>query len=292
MNLICDTNIWYNIINKNIDIEDLEKKGYNLIANPINFIEIMSNEKYNHDTRVEIIDCMLKYSENFIKELPDEYLMNIWNVNNIRKIDWEKVLIKYKTKEVDFKNDISLKNNYYNAFSQEVTSVITRFLPEYESKRKAGRAIHMKKVELENLKKNTTYIVFETLLSTFVRAKSNIINNKEVTDESLKISYQKIFEKYNEFMKIEKGDIYKFIQYICQEDSLRATKAYEKLKVYCNAYPYYIFETLSKKLNEPNDLGDLELLIYVNDNNKLFTKEKKWKNIMVNAGLENYLFIE
>ncbi|MDU2896962.1 MAG: hypothetical protein E7B53_19600 [Clostridium sp.] len=300
MNLICDTNIWYNIESGKIDINKLRSEGYRLVANPINVWEITTNEKYNIDIKKKIVNCILENSDDFIVKSPDEYLIELWGSKfEIEPINWKEVLQEYKKYICGEDNKLNIssiknqKESNYNNFSQDVSSVIERFLPGYVENRKEGKAIHKKKNEIKRIeKKDMSYMICETFSSTFLRANGNVINGKKISDYDCIKVFASIYSRYENFKKNRGGDVCEFLEYLFPGQSDIKKIYNEKLKVYCTAYSYYILETLSNKLNEPNDLGDLELLMYINNDNKLFTKENKWKEIIKNAGLEEYLFSE
>lgn len=300
MNLICDTNIWYNIANNQINVELLKEKEYNLIVNPINILEVISTEKINLDFKIKIIDSMLKHGNEYINQIPDQYLINLWKEGSIAKVvNWKEFLIEYKNKlTYDGNNNSNIsniscwKNENYNSFSKDVTMVLEGFLPNFEEQRKQGKGIHMKKDELQKLINNEmTYMIFETFIATFYKYKLYELNEKEFSKEQYILIFNKFHEDYKKCCQKGKCNIYQLLEFVFPSDATMREK-YEKIKVYCNAYPYYIMESLSITQNEPNDLGDFEMLVYINEKNKLFTKEKKWKRIMENANLEEYLFNE
>lgn len=292
MNLICDTNIWYNIAMNVVNPDKIVEKGYDFTINPINILEIYSTEKINIDLKVKIINSMMKYGREYIKVLPDEYLINLWNVDNkLQLFDWESFLNNYKTELIHQKDnnlDIrSWKNKNYNSFSEDVTLIIERFLPEFEEKRKQGKAIHMKKNELKKIIDNEMpYMIFESFISTFIKSRGEVLSEQEYIHIC-----SNFYSKYQEYCKKGVCNVHGFLEFMFPNDKI-IRENYESIKVYCNAYPYYISEILSNTQNEPNDLGDFEMLVYVNKNNKLFTKEKKWNRILKNAKLEEYLFYE
>lgn len=58
--------------------------------------------------------------------------------------------------------------------------------------------------------------------------------------------------------------------------SEQITKAGQLLAPYIDAYTEYIYGCAVSFAPQPNDFGDLECFIYLQDDNKLVTREKRW----------------
>jgi hypothetical protein len=61
------------------------------------------------------------------------------------------------------------------------------------------------------------------------------------------------------------------------------------LDVYLRAYAGYLVHSVSVKPPEPNDLGDIELLLFVQPGRRLFTFEKKWLSIAATRDLVDWI---
>jgi len=248
MEIICDTNIWYNIGNGNIDHNDLKSENkYIVTFNSIDEIAFTTNLLQHTEYTRNAIRSMFKYSRNHaIYEPPLIYL---------KKLDTEK-----------FNYDIF--SNHKNIL--EFTELIAK-----------GHNIDISKQEecekiIRNRKKNLKEIS-DFFNNNALKIRKNIKNKKKHRlENSIPINRLFISEIVKEFTGTNGlSDNFDWNQISLFENAL---------KVFLNQ-----LETGATNFVE-NDLYDLFLLVYVNPNRKFWTKEKKWKNIIVEAGMKGYLY--
>jgi len=62
------------------------------------------------------------------------------------------------------------------------------------------------------------------------------------------------------------------------------------IEPYAKAYREYLFKVATKFAPRPNDWGDLECFVYLQEGRKLFTSDQRWQDIATDAGLHDSLF--
>jgi hypothetical protein len=67
-------------------------------------------------------------------------------------------------------------------------------------------------------------------------------------------------------------------------------KSLQQIELFLTAFLQFSRNVeIAKWVVQPNDAYDLYNLIYVKPGDKYFTREKRWKNLIIEGGLEQYL---
>lgn len=276
MDLICDTNIWYELAYGDIDVADLKRNGARLLATPLSLLEISSKlDQQNFEGRRNAAKALLDHADEILPE-PEHHLANIWRVPHSEPFDWayalrtvanSKSLSDLQSGVMDFESRLRMKldtafaTNWrlsrYDEFVDDMESVIDTFWQGYKAARKVGKAIHMPKELGELFDKATRYPeqLKQYAIATFSRV------SPQSSDSEAKLPDESII---NEVVT--------------------------KLDSYTRVYQAYVVRLATLSVPRPNDLGDLECFLYAQDGRRVLTHDKIWNEIAIAAGCKAAIF--
>lgn len=271
MDIICDTNVWYEIGAGTRDLAKL-KAMHRLIATPVNFFELASpTANFNFDHRKKAAKAILEHSAEIIDD-PERHLASIWqikfepsganykdgliaiaNATDIEQLqqgvsDFQSRLIR----SVNVALTVNWRFSHYDNFCGEIGAVIDQYVPGYHAARQAGKTQHMKKAQAALFKK----IIF-----------SDDIN--EVIIRGIRFRA--------EFHTLEP---------IEEPTAEQVEIAKQALSPYARAYLTYVYLMATKYAPQPNDWGDLECFIYLQNDRRLLTREKRWREVIREGALD------
>lgn len=263
MNLIADTNIWYNISRGLRDPSILKQNGRKLFAHPTSLLEIASKiSNHTFKERKAAAQAVLDHADDILAHT-EMHLTKVWNLEseydsmnlmhgfaaiaeaknlseleNIGVVDYKEGVIR----TLNIKLSNIWRTYHWQDFKNKVEDAIDKYKPGYKNARNQGKMFHMNKQEGGRFEKMIMHPSSQCaiLFSTYERA-------LKVLDRE--------FEKPT------------------QE---QASQAYSLLEPYVEAYSRYLIKCATIFAPEPNDLGDLECFIYLQDQNRLLTNEKRW----------------
>ncbi|MDD4604631.1 MAG: hypothetical protein PHF97_12630 [Bacteroidales bacterium] len=243
--VICDTNVWYYLAKKQIDLSKLN--NVQLIGTSVNILEISSTPNLINDLNliIEVVKALEKYHFKIILSNPYEHIITIFNKGYLpnNKVE-EKILNQFiqlmgvnplAIKEVDYKNALTAINKIIEP-QLKIVEYINNGLPiiRQNIKRLEGKDQHRKKDQT---------LLWKKLIIEFVA-----IYSKENCDKEYVIDIE------------------------------------DKRWDYLNFF-IYTWEAYFKKLEldnrnfDKNDWQDLFNLVYVQEGYKYWTFEKKWNVI-------------
>jgi hypothetical protein len=254
LDVICDTNIWYNIGNGVIKPEDIEQ--YSLIATFYNFEELLTSHnllKNFHNVR-RAAKAIVTYSSKQILENGFLHLAKIIDPHfedtrynyNLGLRNWNEVRAIARQDESFTLSPESEKEYLMNIQSSDsnsnnVARLENRFVNDVKGHSKELK----KKNERDYLRKRLQGIVFE------------------LNDQLKQFSYGKVQLQRQQIKLIE----------LFVTTSLQFSRGLE----------------IGGMVVKPNDIYDLYNMIYTKPGMKYFTFEKKWIRMITEGGLSDYL---
>lgn len=287
MDLIADTNIWYDIAAGRISVPEIKQDGQNrLCATPINILEIVSNvSNHQFDRRRNAIISLVEHSDLILDDT-EIHLTHLWGNSSIQNpINWRDVLVAVQNASnldhlrggvLDFAERVTRRVNVnfahfwrtsqWAGFRVDIENVLDEHSPGYAEARQNGRMIH-----------------FDQEHSIEFR---NILFNEIVLNEILNATYDRA--------NLVLQDIGQSLPPEARDDSLNNSirqNACTALQPYIRAYAQYLFSCGTVYAPRDNDWGDLEHFIYLQGDNRLFTNDIRWINIARDSGNEQWLFV-
>lgn len=246
MKVICDTNIWFNISNGQIDISSLNHNN-KLISSYNNIDELAMNQSLISDTShvVNAIQSVFKYSSYTIIDSPFFYLKKLSNPTYIydTSIDVEPML----------------------NFIKEIANGET-ILPEKEQAFKA----------MSEARKERLQLAADAM-------------NEKAQEIKLNLQGHKLLKRSDRIPDI-RNLISEYVSMQC-EDGLPTNFEWAQIELFENTMlDFYLKMEKGIITLKRNDWYDMFLLAYVKPGDKIWTRENRWKNIINEAGMGEYLY--
>jgi len=270
MRLIADTNVWYDIAGSRRNPRSLKRDGHTLAATPINSLEIASSlSEHTFDQRRDAARAVINYADEIVLDT-ETHLAQLWGFDPPDfGIDW---MIAFKAiadarnadevqrgvddfganliRRVNVQLASKWRSYHWEDFMHKVEDAIDAEFPGYKQARLQGRVIHMdhdraREFEREILSNACWIRIF---LATYERAL--LVVGRPIQMPS--------------------------------REQLSAAAA--ALHVYVNSYSRYLIKCASTFAPQANDWGDLESFIYLQGNNRLLTRDRRWIDIAREAG--------
>lgn len=270
MDLICDTNVWYDIAAGRRDPAALKRPGHRLLATPVSFIEIAS--ELSDDTFAErsgAARAVVNHADEIALDT-ERHLAALWGLGvQPLTIDWmdafKTVAMASNCKEVrdgvpDHAEHVIRKvrpeiaeraRTHWPSFAAAMEVLVDRFFPGYLAARKRQRAKYASKERAKPFADAAKLPEIEryTALGTRARAALNLDSPPgEPTDEEL----------------VRVGGL---------------------LQPYVRAYARYVLNCATKYTPKPNDWGDLECFAYLQGHRRLLTRDERWLEVAAEANL-------
>ncbi len=114
--------------------------------------------------------------------------------------------------------------------------------------------------------------------------------NKEADKIRKKITDKKK-HKEEDTIPLNRNLISFFVSTQTNDNGLPNDFDWNKIELFEHTLKYYFLELETTDMKvQPNDWYDIFQLIYVQPGNKIWTREKRWKNLIIKAGMEKYLY--
>ncbi|MFA5928558.1 MAG: hypothetical protein WC838_04585 [Candidatus Margulisiibacteriota bacterium] len=266
MQLIADTNVWYDIGATRRDPYMLKAGGqHRLVATPISILEIASLiDRYNLHERQTAAQAILNYADEIAVD-PESHLASLWNLptpeQNVPWNDICKAIVQSSStmelqKGVADVNDrvfrkvnVSLAEAWrlyqWNDFKSKVDYVLNLDVPGYKAARRKGKIKHLNKKEGENL--------------------SNRLKSIEVNKVIVKGTFCRALRVAGQPCR--------------QPTDAEYARTYPSIAPYVDAYTEYLIRCATEYAPETNDLGDLECFLYLQGHAALVSRDKRWGKI-------------
>lgn len=265
MNLIADTNIWYDISRGLRDPSILKQKGHKLFAQPTSLLEISSKiSDHTLKERRAAAKAVLDHADDIMTST-EIHLTKIWNLESEdAPIDWRqgfaaiagaKNLSELEGGVVDIEalviRSLNVKvsniwrSYHWEDFKNKVENGIDVYKPGYKNARRQGKTLHMNKQE---------GCKFEDMIM-------NPCSQKDILLSMYERAVMVIGKKLE------------------SPTDQQVSEAALSLEPYVKAYSRYLIKCATIFVPDVNDLGDLECFIYLQKQNRLLTSEKRWIGI-------------
>jgi hypothetical protein len=276
MDLICDTNIWYDISSGLLDPTAIKEQGHKLLATPVSVLEIVSKlDEANFTLRQGAAKAIVNHSDDMTFG-PEEHLATLWGLKPQATVDWwannravadAACLAELEAGVVDvagtqkIKVNISKANEWrtstYRRFLDNVVAALDKVLPGYGKKWANGKFRQLSDSDKELFRNAVRQpLVKNALLNvTFERA----AKAAGLTDRSVPFDAE-------------------------------LTLASPLLLAYIDVYSEFMVNSGCHSKPEENDAGDVEMFIYAQNGRKIFTGEKKWNRLAESAGHNSIMF--
>ncbi len=254
--VICDTNIWYYLGTGHLDPSKLT--DYSLVATFYNFEELITSPNIigNFQQVRGAAQAIVDHSSKQILENAFLYITRFINPH-------------FEDKRYSYNLGI---RNWAEIRSMAALDNSFRLNPELIAE-------YNKNIQ-SRVGQGDTVASIENQFVSRVKAHS-----KKLWKESQKKYFKKRFE----------GLIFELNDYIMLFSDGQVTlrnKSLKNFELFLTAFLQLSRNTeIAKWVVQPNDAYDLYNLIYVKPGDKYFTKEKRWINLITEAGLANYLLI-
>ena len=264
MDVICDTNIWYELGQKTIE----KPKEVRLIATWNNIIEIGFShkgikERIDEDLVIKAANAILELSDEIIEDDPFTFMANQFNVEEkFNTISSKKILEYIVENGLPSSSSFQENENTYNLF--------------LDMKGEFAKRLNDSKL---NFRKD-------------ISSKSEKEQFKNADEEYLIGQATGIILDLNKYLMKEHSREFKFIDkkdFVSMIDDVK-----DKFELLVNAKWFFLkkFYLDKSMVVQPNDYFDLLNFAYVKKGQKYWTKEKRWIVIAKENNLCDYLFDE
>lgn len=270
---VCDTNIFYNLAYGRVDRAKL-KAGARVAITPVSILELVSHvTDANLSVRKQAAAAALDVIDVVLPD-PEECLAVLWNVPHTPDdVPWRAALEALASAPsvsalssgiADFEARVvrtvkvpiahQWRSFHYDDFADKVIDAVDQHVPGYAAARKAGKMKQPKKAAAHKIKEqvNSPGALLQVLLAT--RERAWLVAG---TPPPQAPSQQEIEEA-----------VASLIPYVC-------------------VYAKYFEKVATQFAPEPNDWGDLECFIYLQDGREVVTAEERWLTIAKDLGIES-----
>lgn len=270
MDLICDTNVWYDIAAGYRNPQTLTAPGHRLLATPVSFVEITSGlTEASFEKRSGAARAVVTFASEVVEDT-DRHLATLWGLSVLPlDIDWFSAfkaigmasnLLELRTGVPDYEQGVtrivrpevaSKLREHWDSFADDIELLVDRFFPGYAAARKRKKHKRARKdlAQLFAAVSRLPEIERLTAVATRQHAALNLVGPP--------------------------GD--------SSEEELDCVAA--KLLPYIRAYARYVLNCATTYAPKTNDWGDLECFIYLQDNRRLLTRDNRWLDIAKEADL-------
>jgi len=276
MDLICDTNVWYQIARGERSPQALKRGGHRLLATPTSFIEIASVlTEESLEWRRAAAKAVVDTADEILVDV-DRHFAALWGIEvEPLAIDWRDAFkgmaMAANLQELSggvedalegvvrtVRPDIAqhLRQSSWPSFVGDVERAVDNAVPGYSAARKAKRITHADKRSYPKLRQELLSVEAQGgfILATRARA---CLNTPCLPGGSWQES---------------------------------GPQAVIDVQPYAAAYAQYLYECATRYAPDKNDWGDLECFAYLQGDRRLLTRDKRWLDIAKDAGLAEWVF--
>lgn len=252
MKIFCDTNIWYGIGNGSINLNDYELPP--LFATYVNIDELARTPNILCDlenVRNAIRAAMTNAKRRTINDNPYVYMLKMENPDFNPVLQHDDAILEITT---TFAKGNSIKDEFIETFNEDW--------------------IEPRQKELQEI----------------ADVYNQLFDNINTAIGASKKEYRKLdaIPFIKDFIKDRIGD---WTERLGERKTLSDEFDWKQVDLYLNIWAsWYVELSVSQMRFQPNDAYDISNLVYVGPEDKYWTKEKRWQNIINNiAGLGHYL---
>jgi hypothetical protein len=265
MNFIADTNVWYDIAAGRRDPRMLKSTGNRLIATPTSFMEISSliNEQ-NFDDRRKAAQAVVEHADEVAVDC-EFHLATLWKLPVTDPgIQWAEGFTaiaeassasQLQAGVEDFHRmvkrtvNVSLTNEWrayhWDDFRNEVVDAIDEYVPGYKAARARGQCKHLNKENGE--------------------AFASALRSREAREVIVGATFSRALLVANQAFRKPSQSEYNWAEPL--------------VSPYVDAYIEYLIGCATEFAPQPNDLGDSECFLYLQDGRVFLSSDKRWVRI-------------
>lgn len=269
--LICDTNVYYNIAEQRIDVPALKGQGHRLLLTPVTVLELVSHlTEENFEQRQSAARAALEHADETTLD-PECLLAEIWNIpTEPAMTNWSEGLRplaharNYSTIAEgvpDYEARVLRRTNvqmvrqwrtaHYDDFARLVIAAIDDFVPGYAASRERGRMRQANRPQREQIEAR--------------------FSEPEAVSEILRATRERAVLGASGLVAPATND--------------EISAAFDRLYPYCSIYLRYLYRVATTYAPQPNDFGDLESFIYLSEGRSVATSDDRWIALAVEVGL-------
>ncbi|MFW3357264.1 hypothetical protein [Aliarcobacter butzleri] len=263
LNIVTDTNVWYDAIGNDYVLNKIKSKGGMLCVTPINILEIVSKIDINNfEIRKKAAQSIIDNADRYLMS-NEIYLARYWGFKVNDEVYWKNGVLTLSRAPsyndlvngyIDHIDKVTRKQNlkllkdwreyHYKDYNKGVINGIQSIHSGYLERQSNG-----------NLKKHKK---IKTLFN--------------INDKDIKESFFACYERAKMVLQEHK------INPPESPNKIMLTNAIPKIKNYVFAYMEYLrFLATTPAKPDKNDLGDLDLFLYLQNRNWLLaTSDKRW----------------
>jgi hypothetical protein len=268
--LICDTNVWYAIASGSLAPEPIKAAGHTFAASSITWMELSTDlDENNFEQRRRACAATLVHADAYLPDT-ERYLADIWgielrplsvtcrnvleaiaNATSIHDVEVGRTGIAINTEQAR-----QWRRGHYDDFVSDITKAIRQHYPEYATRTNSGQPRYV--------------------TGTLKEAFRTITNGGDAIPASIWGTRERCLLHCT-------GNV-------DPPSEQHIARALVDLQAYGRMYPEYLYDCATRRLPDKNDWGDLECFIYVRPGRQLFTLDRNWMHIALQAGLPNAVF--
>ncbi len=265
MDVIADTNVWYDIGAGRRDPRALKCGGHRLLATPTSFLEIASliDERTIRERRLAA-QAVVDHADAVADDC-EYHLATLWGLNPAKlAVDWRQAFMAIARAAMpteleegvkDFQERVIRKVNVplartwrgyqWNDFHDKVVDALDDEIKGYKAARAMGSCIHLNKVQGARFaaKLRSSKVRRAFVIASFCRA----------------------------FLKVEQE-----FRHPTEEEYRHAEPL---VSPYIDAYTEYLIGCATEFAPQPNDLGDSDCFIYLQGDTAFLSADKRWVRI-------------
>lgn len=265
MDLIADTNVWYDIGAGRRNPGILKSNGHRLVATPISLLEIVSLiDNHNLSARKNAAKAVVDYAD-VISNGSEYHLAGLWGfklqnphipwVEAFKAIAQASSVPELEAGVADFTDMVKRKINvplaktwrtyHWDNFKDQVITAIDQYLPGYKTAREQGKVKHYNKQDGEIFAKliKSEYVRKTVVNVTFHRAL--LVTEQPIRNPTV--------DEYNH--------------------------AEPLVSSYVDAYIEFLIGCATTYAPQSNDLGDSECFLYLQSNKAFLSSDRRWVSI-------------
>lgn len=276
MDLICDTNIWYDISSGQLDPTAIKTQGHKLLATPISVLEIVSKiDEDNFAKRQKAAQAIETHADDIFIG-PEEHLAELWGLQPKTTVDWlannravanASCFAELGTGVVDATGTQKIQVNLpkanawrtmsYQRFLNNVVTALDTVLPGYGQRWVNG--------------------TFRQLNDSEKQLFRNAMSQPLVKNGLINVTFERAVKAAGLTGRTEPTEA-------------EFATASPLLFVYIDLYAEFMVNSGCHSKPEENDAGDIEMFIYAQHNRKVMTQEKKWNRLAESAGHKSIMY--
>lgn len=277
MDLICDSNVWYDFQRGAYDPLAIKDCGHRLILSPITYLEIISGiDERNFGQRSAVCAGIIRHCDEVIDD-PERHLASLWGIPlSPIEIDWQEAIraVSQASSLEELGTGVTISSGTcagrtnleaarewrvanYDRFCEQVEETVDLFCPGYRDARQARQAIALP------------------------RQHGDLLHAAVKLPDVQRLLVPATLDRVSALT----GEVYP------SPGEADTTRVHDILNPYISVYCEYIHDAATRKPPSPNDHGDFEFFIYLQDNRRLWTSDRRWIRLAEAAGMSDWLFV-